>query len=77
MSAANLKPIIVFDLDGTLIDTAPDLLDSLNHCLAISGLQTADRESLRRFVGQGGRVMIERAFAAQQNRPMKCNSTIW
>ncbi|MBC2886691.1 phosphoglycolate phosphatase [Ochrobactrum sp. CM-21-5] len=68
MSAANAKPIIVFDLDGTLVDTAPDLLDSLNHCLSISGLETADRESLRRFVGQGGRVMIERAFAAQQTQ---------
>ena len=27
------RPIIVFDLDGTLVDTAPDLLDSLNHSL--------------------------------------------
>ncbi|MBB5701866.1 phosphoglycolate phosphatase [Ochrobactrum daejeonense] len=62
------RSIIVFDLDGTLVDTAPDLLDSLNHCLAISGLKTADRESLRKFVGQGGRVMIERAFAAQQKQ---------
>ncbi len=68
MSAVNSKPIIVFDLDGTLVETAPDLLDSLNHCLAISGLRTADSESLRRFVGQGGRVMIERAFAAQQKQ---------
>lgn len=66
MSPVSQKPIIVFDLDGTLVDTAPDLLDSLNHCLAISGLKTADRGSLRRFVGQGARVMIERAFAAQQ-----------
>lgn len=68
MSAVNSKPIIVFDLDGTLVETAPDLLDSLNHCLTISGLRTADSESLRRFVGQGGRVMIERAFAAQQKQ---------
>lgn len=68
MSAAHSKPIIVFDLDGTLVETAPDLLDSLNHCLAISGLQTADHDQLRRFVGQGGRVMIERAFAAQQKQ---------
>lgn len=66
MSRVNAKPIIVFDLDGTLVETAPDLLDSLNHCLSISGLETADPVSLRRFVGQGGRVMIERAFAAQQ-----------
>ncbi|MFD1197226.1 phosphoglycolate phosphatase [Brucella gallinifaecis] len=68
MSVASAKPIIVFDLDGTLVETAPDLLDSLNHCLSISGLQTADNDSLRRFVGQGGRVMIERAFAAQQKQ---------
>ncbi len=67
MSAA-AKPIIVFDLDGTIVDTAPDLLDTLNHCLSISGLRTADREALRRFVGQGGRMMIERAFAAQQKQ---------
>lgn len=60
------RPIVVFDLDGTLIDTAPDLLDSLNHCLELAGLARADNASLRRFVGMGGRVMIERAFAAQQ-----------
>ncbi|MDH7788814.1 phosphoglycolate phosphatase [Ochrobactrum sp. 19YEA23] len=68
MSVASAKPIIVFDLDGTLVDTAPDLLDSLNHCLSISGLKAADRAALRRFVGQGGRTMIERAFAAQQTQ---------
>jgi phosphoglycolate phosphatase len=60
------RPIVVFDLDGTLIDTAPDLLDSLNHCLEHAGLACAAPEELRRFVGLGGRVMIERAFAAQQ-----------
>lgn len=60
------RPIIVFDLDGTLVDTAPDLLDSLNHCLGIAGLSAAAPAELRRFVGMGGRVMIERAFAAQQ-----------
>lgn len=60
------RPIVVFDLDGTLVDTAPDLLDSLNHCLDIAGLAKAAPEELRRFVGMGGRVMIERAFAAQK-----------
>lgn len=61
------RSIIVFDLDGTLIDTAPDLLTSLNHCLKIAGLEPADPVSLRRFVGMGGRAMIERAFDAQQH----------
>jgi phosphoglycolate phosphatase len=62
------KPIVVFDLDGTLVDTAPDLLDSLNHCLSQAGLERVDPLALRRFVGQGGRVMIERAFEAQQTQ---------
>ena len=60
------RPIVVFDLDGTLIDTAPDLLASLNHCLEHAGLASAEPDALRRFVGMGGRVMIERAFAAQR-----------
>jgi len=60
------RPTIVFDLDGTLVDTAPDLLASLNHCLDLAGLKRAEPAELRRFVGMGGRVMIERAFAAQR-----------
>lgn len=59
------RPLVVFDLDGTLIDTAPDLLSSLNHCLDFAGLASAAPAELRRFVGMGGRIMIERAFAAQ------------
>ncbi len=63
------RPIIVFDLDGTLVDTAPDLLDSLNHCLALARIPPVDETSLRSFVGMGGRVMIQRAFAAR-NQPL-------
>ena len=60
------KPIICFDLDGTLVDTAPDLLDSLNHSLVAGGVPLADSTSFRSFVGHGGRVMIERAYAARR-----------
>ncbi len=60
------SPIIVFDLDGTLVDTAPDLLDSLNHSLDAGGAALADLRGFHQYVGQGGRVMIERAYAAQQ-----------
>jgi phosphoglycolate phosphatase len=60
------KPIIVLDLDGTLIDTAPDLLDSLNHSLGAGGLAQTNTKGFHQFVGHGGRVMIERAYAAQQ-----------
>ncbi len=59
------KPILVFDLDGTFAHTAPDLLDSLNHCLAQIDLPNVDPKDLMRFVGHGGKVMIERALAAR------------
>ncbi len=60
------QPIIVFDLDGTIVDTAPDLLDSLNHTLVSGGVAATDINGFRQFVGHGGRVMIERAYAAQR-----------
>ena len=63
------RSTIVFDLDGTLVDTAPDLLGSLNHALTLGGLEMADVAAFRGFVGHGGRVMIERAYAAQ-HRPL-------
>ncbi|MHB2265165.1 phosphoglycolate phosphatase [Aliihoeflea sp. PC F10.4] len=59
-------PIIVFDLDGTLVDTAPDLMASLNHCLALDGVPIADKIKMTRYVGMGAKVMIERAYAAKQ-----------
>jgi phosphoglycolate phosphatase len=61
-----IAPTIVFDLDGTLIDTAPDLLDSLNHCLGTASLEPVEPAQLRSYVGMGGRVMIQRAFAARR-----------
>ena len=54
---------IVFDLDGTLIDTAPDLVESLNHTIAARDLAPVSYEDLTHLVGQGARVMIQRAFA--------------
>lgn len=54
---------IVFDLDGTLIDTAPDLVESLNHTIAARNLDPVTYEDLTHLVGQGARVMIQRAFA--------------
>ena len=61
-------PIIVFDLDGTLVETAPDLLDSLNHCLGTLSLDQVNPAEIRRYVGFGGRVMIERACVAHGRR---------
>lgn len=65
----SISPIIVFDLDGTLVDSAPDLLDSLNFCLSQEGLKTFAPDDIRRLVGMGGRIMIERALAFQNIKP--------
>lgn len=57
-------PVIAFDLDGTLVDTAPDLLATLNIVLATEGLGPVKRAELTAYVGAGARAMIERAYAA-------------
>jgi phosphoglycolate phosphatase len=55
-------PLVVFDLDGTLVDTAPDLVSSLNHTIGTAGLEPVTYADLTYLVGHGGQVMIERAF---------------
>lgn len=52
---------IVFDLDGTLVDTAPDLVRALNETLDLEGLPRVSPSHLRRMVGQGARELIARA----------------
>ena len=58
-------PTIVFDLDGTLVDTAPDLVGALNHVLASEGLAPVAFEEARNMVGGGARLLIERGVAAE------------
>ncbi len=53
---------LVFDLDGTLVDTAPDLIASTNHVLDHLGLPPVDAHSLRPWVGHGAKYMIEKAI---------------
>ena len=60
------SPLVIFDLDGTLIDTAPDLIDSLNHTIAAAELSPVTFADLTHLVGQGVRVMIRRAFELRQ-----------
>jgi phosphoglycolate phosphatase len=53
---------VIFDLDGTLIDTAPDLLAAVNAVLAGEGRNTLELPRLRHLVGHGARVMLEHAL---------------
>ncbi len=55
---------VVFDLDGTLVDSAPDIGAALNATLATDGLAPFDVDRVKTMVGGGSRRLIERALAA-------------
>src|SRR5581483_10742419 len=55
-------PLIVFDLDGTLVDTAPDLIDTLNVILSREGLEPVAFDEARPMIGGGVRPLLERAL---------------
>src|SRR3954471_22269356 len=59
-----MNPIrtVVFDLDGTLVDTAPDLINALNFILTREGLPAVPLEAARAMIGAGARRLIERGL---------------
>ena len=56
--------VVAFDLDGTLVDTAPDLIGTLNHLLDEEGLPALPLAQARPFIGHGARWLIARGFEA-------------
>jgi phosphoglycolate phosphatase len=63
------EAVIAFDLDGTLVDTAPDLIGALNAVLTGEGLPPVPLSSARHLVGHGVRALLERGFA-EAGRPL-------
>ncbi|HMQ56950.1 MAG TPA: phosphoglycolate phosphatase [Rhizobiaceae bacterium] len=55
---------VLFDLDGTLIDSAPDIAAAVNELLAAHGLPAQSLDAVRAMIGNGVRKLVERAFAA-------------
>jgi phosphoglycolate phosphatase len=60
----NSPPLLVFDLDGTLVDTAGDLVGTLNHILADERIPPLPLETARPMLGAGARALIERGLSA-------------
>ena len=56
------KLTILFDLDGTLVDTAPDLMSAHNHVMRKFGYNTKNIDEIRNYVGKGAAVMIGRSL---------------
>ena len=64
MMPVKLPRSILFDLDGTLVDTAPDLAGAMNHVLALCGRAALPVDDVRHLVGHGARALITRGLAA-------------
>ena len=59
---------VLFDLDGTLVDTAPDLMRAHNHVMKKFGYPTKSSDELKVLVGQGAKAMIGRAIWGQAKK---------
>ena len=62
------KYTILFDLDGTLVDTAPDLMNAHNHVMKKYGYPTKSTQEIRNLVGQGAGALIGRSIWGQAKK---------
>ena len=65
------KFTVLFDLDGTLIDTAPDLMNAHNHVMQKFGYETKSTNEIRNLVGKGAASMIGRSLWNQARKELK------
>lgn len=57
-----MNKAIIFDLDGTILDTLPDIMDNMNLMLEKFGYKTVSIKDTRKFIGSGARKLVERAI---------------
>lgn len=65
-----MKHGLIFDLDGTLVDSLQGIAASLNHALALSGLPVHSQEVVRGFIGNGVKILIRRASPADADEAL-------
>lgn len=58
--------VVVFDLDGTVVDSAPDLADAVSSVLTEHGLAAASELEVRRWIGDGALALVQRAWTARR-----------
>ena len=62
---------IIFDLDGTLVDTAPDLMSAHNHVMKKFGYKTKSTDDIRKLIGKGAKSLIGRSVWGQAKKELK------
>jgi len=71
-----MKKNIVFDLDGTLLDTLEDIAISANFALVSLGFEAQEREKYRYFVGEGVFKLFENIFASNPQTPERIQEAV-
>ena len=64
-----MSPTVLFDFDGTLLYTIPDLADAVNHALGKYGYECHDYATIQSFVGNGVRLLVSRALPGGEENP--------
>ena len=59
--------LVIFDLDGTILDTLGELTIAFNHALTLSGLDPIDKSTMRSRVGNGARMLVRRSIEGIEN----------
>ncbi len=60
-----ISNVVAFDLDGTLIDSAPDITEALNYVLKLNGLKSVQIEDVKKLICSGARALINDTFKKQ------------
>src|SRR5436189_6151121 len=64
-----VRPVLIFDLDGTLVDSEKDLTESVNHIRHQFDLPALTEPEIARFIGDGALMLIRRALGPQAAEP--------
>lgn len=73
----NHKEVILFDLDGTLIDSVPDLASAVNHMLKALERETFSEDTIRYWVGNGAQILVKRALSGQTEIDENLDQTLF
>jgi phosphoglycolate phosphatase len=71
------KEVILFDLDGTLIDSAPDLALAINHMLTTIGHSTFSENIIRSWVGNGAEILVKRGLSGASEIDENLSTTLF
>lgn len=72
-----MKRLIVYDLDGTLVDTGEDITNAVNHMLTVLSTSPLSRQEVRRFVGRGLHDLIRRCLQTEDERLVEEGSRLF